>query len=249
MDMAGPQNNLIVEITGLKKSFGRREVLKGIDFTLRHGESVVIFGKSGSGKSVLIKCISGLLKPDAGIIKILGKNILAMDHRELDSIREKMGFVFQSNALYDSMTVRKNLEFAIRKDIKTLSRDAISLRVQEVLNNVGLAETTEMMPSELSGGMQKRVGLARSLMGRPEIMLYDEPTTGLDPITAREIIQLILHTREMYQTSSIIISHDIECARLTADRMLILIDGMFYVSGTFEELEKSEDPKVKSYFK
>lgn len=238
----------IIEIKQLRKSFGSYQVLKGVDFTLTKGESVVVFGRSGSGKSVFIKCIAGLLHPDSGIIKVFGKNIPDLNQHELDAVREKMGFVFQSNALYDSMTVRQNLEFALKKHIAKMNREEINARVEEVLDNVGLLNAIEMMPSELSGGMQKRIGLARALMVKPEIMLYDEPTTGLDPITAEEIIKLILQTQKKYATSSVIISHDLDCARFTSNRMVILIDGIFYAEGNFEELEKSADKKIRDFF-
>ena len=240
--------NPLVEIHQLKKSFGDNVVLKGVDFSLWQGESVVVFGKSGSGKSVFIKCIAGLLKPDSGTIKIFGKDILLLNQRGLDEVREKMGFVFQSNALYDSMTVRENLEFALRKNIDKMTRKEVDKLVEESLENVGLLDAIDLMPSELSGGMQKRIGLARSLMSRPQIMMYDEPTTGLDPITSKEIINLILEMQKKYNTSSIIISHDIECARLTANRMVVLIEGMFYAEGAFEELEHSTDQKVLQFF-
>lgn len=238
----------IIEIIDLKKSFGENKVLKGINFTLNKGENVVVLGKSGTGKSVLIKCIVGLINIDSGILKVFGKNIPDIGHKELDRIREKVGFVFQGSALYDSMTVKENLEFPLQRHIKVKTKKEMEQMVVEALENVGLADTMEKMPSELSGGMRKRIGLARSLILNPEIMLYDEPTTGLDPITAKEISNLMLEMQKKYQTSSVIISHDINCTKLTADRMLVLIDGVFYAQGTFEELEKSEDEKVKAFF-
>lgn len=238
----------IIEIFDLKKSFGENHVLQGINFTLTKGENVVILGRSGTGKSVLIKCIVGLLKCDSGILKVFGKNINEIRPRELDRLREKIGFVFQGSALYDSMTVAENLEFPLRRHIKWKTRKEIDVMTEEALHNVGLVQTRNMMPSELSGGMRKRIGLARSLILYPEIMLYDEPTTGLDPITAKEIANLMLEMQVKYQTSSIIISHDMNCTKLTADRMLVLIDGVFYAQGTFDELEKSQDEKIKAFF-
>lgn len=238
----------IIEIIELKKSFGENKVLRGINFNLRKGENVVVLGKSGSGKSVLIKCIVGLINIDSGTLKVLGKNIPGIRHKELDQLREKIGFVFQSSALYDSMTVKQNLEFPLRRHAREKTRKEIDMIVDEALENVGLIGTREMMPSELSGGMRKRIGLARSLILNPEIVLYDEPTTGLDPITAKEISNLMLKMQKLYNTSSVIISHDMNCTKLTADRMLVLIDGVFYAQGTFEELEKSTDEKVKAFF-
>lgn len=242
------KDDQIIEIIDLKKSFGENKVLKGINFTLNKGENVVVLGKSGTGKSVLIKCIVGLINIDSGILKVFGKNIPDISHKELDRIREKVGFVFQGSALYDSMTVKENLEFPLQRHTKGKTKKEMEQMVVEALENVGLADTMEKMPSELSGGMRKRIGLARSLILNPEIMLYDEPTTGLDPITAKEISNLMLEMQKKYQTSSVIISHDINCTKLTADRMLVLIDGVFYAQGTFEELEKSEDEKVKAFF-
>jgi phospholipid/cholesterol/gamma-HCH transport system ATP-binding protein len=241
-------SNPVIEISQLKKSFGDNNVLRGVDFTLARGENVVVLGRSGCGKSVFIKCISGLVKPNSGIIKIFGQNISGISNRQLDKIREKIGFLFQSNALYDSMTIRKNLEFPLIRHLKLKSQAEINSRVEEALNNVGLLNTIDMMPSELSGGMRKRIGLARALIMKPEIMLYDEPTTGLDPITAKEISNLMLDMQKKYNTSSIIISHDMNCAKITANRLLVLIDGFFYSEGTYEELKQSTDPKIKAFF-
>ncbi|HXD93664.1 MAG TPA: ATP-binding cassette domain-containing protein [Bacteroidia bacterium] len=238
----------VIEITQLKKSFGNNHVLQGIDFKLGHGENVVVLGRSGCGKSVFIKCISGLVKSDSGTIKIFNQNIFGINNRQLDKIREKIGFLFQSNALYDSMTIRKNLEFPLVRHLKLKSKEEINSRVEEALSNVGLLNTIDMMPSELSGGMRKRIGLARALIMKPEIMLYDEPTTGLDPITAKEISNLMLDMQKKYNTSSIIISHDMNCAKITANRLLVLIDGNFYAEGTYEELKQSNDEKIKAFF-
>jgi phospholipid/cholesterol/gamma-HCH transport system ATP-binding protein len=241
-------NNPVLRIEHLYKSFGGNHVL--VDFTMQmnKGENVVVLGKSGSGKSVLIKCIIGLLKPDSGLIEVLGKNVAELSHEELDHIRIKVGFLFQSNALYDSMTVRENLEFPLRRHKFELEQTKADKMVMEVLENVGLSHTVDMMPVELSGGMRKRIALARTLILNPEIILYDEPTTGLDPITAKEIINLMMEIRKKYKTSSIIISHDMNCIRLTADRIIVLIDGCCYAEGDFEELKNSSDTRVKQFF-
>ena len=241
-------SNSVIEITQLKKSFGDNNVLRGVDFKLARGENVVVLGRSGCGKSVFIKCISGLVKPNAGSIKIFDQNISGISNRQLDKIREKIGFLFQSNALYDSMTIRENLEFPLVRHLKLKSKAEINSRVEEALSNVGLLNTIDMMPSELSGGMRKRIGLARALIMNPEIMLYDEPTTGLDPITAKEISNLMLDMQKKYNTSSIIISHDMNCAKITANRLLVLIDGLFYAEGTYEELKQSTDKKIQAFF-
>ncbi len=237
----------VAEITDLKKSFGQNEVLKGINLKIEKGENLVIFGKSGSGKSVTIKCLVGLVEPDEGNITVLGKTVSDLEEDELNVLRKKVGFLFQSAALYDSMTVRENLEFPLR-DLKSKNKEETDTLVREALKNVGLEEAIDKMPSELSGGMRKRVGLARTLILKPEIMLYDEPTTGLDPITSREISKLILEVQKKYNTSSIIITHDVECARITANRMIILKDGVAFAEGTFKELSESKDEWVRSFF-
>lgn len=240
--------NPVVHIEKLNKSFDENHVLRDFDFDLRPSENVVVFGKSGSGKSVLIKCIIGLLNPDSGVLNVLGNEVQDMDHDELDRMRVKVGFLFQSNALYDSMTVRENLEFPLRRHWIETSKDNVNDLVMEALTNVGLAETVDKMPSELSGGMRKRIALARTLILKPQIILYDEPTTGLDPITAREISTLMLDVQKKYNTSSIIISHDLNCIRITSNRIVMLIDGKCYASGTYEELKGSSDNKVKQFF-
>lgn len=245
---AAATNNLVIEITHLSKSFGKNYVLRSVDFKLNRGENVVVLGRSGCGKSVFIKCISGLLRYDSGSIKIFDEEISNIGKRQLDKIREKIGFLFQSNALYDSMTIRENLEFPLVRHLKLESQAELNKRVEEVLTNVGLLKTIDMMPSELSGGMRKRIALARALIMNPEIMLYDEPTTGLDPITGKEISNLMLDMQKKYNTSSIIISHDMNCAKITANRLLVLIDGVFYAEGTFEELKRSNDEKIKAFF-
>lgn len=241
-------NNPVLRIAHLYKSFGGNHVLVDFNMQMNKGENVVVLGKSGSGKSVLIKCIIGLLKPDSGLIEVLGKNVAELSHDELDLVRIKIGFLFQSNALYDSMTVRENLEFPLRRHRFELEQTKAEKKVMEVLENVGLSHTVDMMPVELSGGMRKRIALARTLILNPEIILYDEPTTGLDPITAKEIINLMMEIQKKYKTSSIIISHDMNCIRMTADRIIILIDGRRYAEGTFEELKNSSDKRVKQFF-
>lgn len=238
----------VISIRHLYKSFGANKVLEDFNLELMKGENVAVLGKSGSGKSVLIKCIIGLLKQDSGEISVLGQNVAELDHDELDRIRVKVGFLFQSNALYDSMTVRENLEFPMRRHWIKMSPDESDERVMETLKNVGLAHTGDMMPVELSGGMRKRIALARTLILNPDIMLYDEPTTGLDPITGREISKLMVEVGEKYNTSSLIISHDMNCIRATADRIVMLVDGKCYADGTYEELKKNNDPKVKQFF-
>lgn len=239
--------NIVASITGLKKSFGNKSVLKGISVDLAKGENLVVLGKSGSGKSVLIKCLVGLIQPDEGNISLFGSDIGTLKSKELNELRKKVGFLFQSAALYDSMTVRENLEFPLREH-KDISRTEINTLVEEALTNVGLIDAIDKMPSELSGGMVKRVGLARSLILKPEIILYDEPTTGLDPITSREISQLILDVQKKFNTAAIIITHDIQCAKITANRMLVVKDGAFVAEGSFDELAASDDKWVQSFF-
>ena len=239
----------VIEINNLKKSFGSQEVLKDVSLKLLNGENLVVLGKSGSGKSVLIKCIVRLLNPDGGTIQVLGENISALNSDRLGELRQKIGFLFQSGALYDSMTVRENLEFPLRRIKKNLTEKEISEKVIEVLENVGLANALNKMPSQLSGGMRKRISLARTIVVDPMIMLYDEPTTGLDPVTSDEISSLINDVQKRYKTSSIIITHDIECARNTANRIIMLKDGEVYQEGKLAEFEKSSDPLIKSFFK
>ncbi|MCE9539038.1 MAG: ABC transporter ATP-binding protein [Bacteroidetes bacterium] len=238
----------ITEIEHLKKAFGSNSVLKDINLKIKKGENLVVFGKSGSGKSVLIKCLVGLIEPDDGKVVLLGKDISELKDEELNILRKKVGFLFQSAALYDSMTVRENLEFPLR-DLKSKPKEEIDALVLEALTNVGLEDAIDKMPSELSGGMRKRVGLARTLILKPEIILYDEPTTGLDPITSKEISHLILEVQKKYNTASIIITHDVECARITANRIIILKDGTSVAEGTFNELSESKDEWVRSFFK
>jgi phospholipid/cholesterol/gamma-HCH transport system ATP-binding protein len=237
----------VIEIKNLGISFGSQEVLKDISFDLRKGENLVVLGKSGSGKSVLIKCIAQLLIPDNGSIHILGEEVGDCNREELNELRKKVGFLFQSGALYDSMTVKENLEFPLRHIHRGMKHEKIELKIKEVLENVGLANAIDKMPSELSGGMRKRIALARTLIVNPVIMLYDEPTTGLDPITSAEISKLINVIREKYKTSSIIITHDMVCARLVADRVILLKNGEIYKEGKLEELEQINDPWIKSF--
>lgn len=240
--------NKILVIKDLCKSFGDRDILVNFNLELTKGESVVVLGKSGSGKSVLIKCIIGLLKPEKGSIHIFGKNIPDLNHDELDQIRAKVGFLFQSNALYDSMTVRENLEFPLRRHWIEVQQSEVDKMVEDALEDVGLKHTIDMMPVELSGGMRKRVALARTLILKPEIILYDEPTTGLDTITSKEIIELMIEIQQKYNTTSLIISHDMNCVRMASNRVVMLMDGRCYANDTYENLIRSEDPKIKMFF-
>jgi phospholipid/cholesterol/gamma-HCH transport system ATP-binding protein len=248
INVSGKYGEPIIEIIHLEKSFGDNHVLTDFNLMIHRGENVVVLGKSGCGKSVLIKCIVGLIPYDSGSIKIFGKEISELTQHDLDMMRARIGFVFQSSALYDSMTVKDNLEFPLRRHGKHKSKEEIKILIEETLSNVGLLHAIDTMPSELSGGMRKRIGLARSLILKPEIMLYDEPTTGLDPITAKEISNLMLQMQMKYNTSSIIISHDMHCARLTANRLVLMTEGINYVQGTFDELQKLNDKQVHSFF-
>lgn len=239
----------VVEVQNVNKSFGSNHVLKNFSLNVNAGENVAILGKSGSGKSVLIKCIINLMTPDQGKIKVLGVDIGRLSPEELDSMRARIGFLFQSNALYDSMTVRENLEFPLRRHwIKEQREKGAEKAVMEALEDVGLEHTVNMMPAELSGGMRKRIALARTLILKPEIILYDEPTTGLDPITSREISQLIVKVQGKYNASSMIISHDINCINITSNSVVMLIDGKCYAQDTFDNLRNSNDPKIREFF-
>jgi len=240
--------NVVLRIHHLYKSFGSNKVLVDFHLDVIRGESLVVLGKSGSGKSVLIKCIIGLLEPDEGDIEIFGESISAMTAEALDKIRARVGFLFQSNALYDSMTVRETLEFPLRRHWIQVSQQEINDMILQALDDVGLAHTIDMMPAELSGGMRKRIALSRTLILKPEIILYDEPPTGLDPITRRELIQLMMDIQDKYNTTSVIISHDMNCVRTASDRVVVLVDGRCYALGTFEELSRSQDEKVKQFF-
>jgi phospholipid/cholesterol/gamma-HCH transport system ATP-binding protein len=247
--MEGPVNkNAVISLKGLRKSFGSLEVLKGVDLDVYQGENVVVLGRSGSGKSVLIRLIAGLLKPDRGSVTVLGQDLKGLNTRELQTLRTRIGFSFQSSALYDGMNVRGNLEFPLIRNKRNLSRREIEEAVDKVLDDVGLSQTINQMPSELSGGQKKRIGIARTLILQPEIMLYDEPTAGLDPITSVEINDLINEVQERYNTSSVIITHDLTCAKATGDRVIMLSEGCFLRQGSFEEVFKTEDPKVQQFY-
>jgi phospholipid/cholesterol/gamma-HCH transport system ATP-binding protein len=239
----------VIKVNGLYKSFGKNNaILKGVDLAVQKGENVVVLGKSGSGKSVTIKCMVGLIRPDEGTVKLFDTDIASLSDDALNAVRVKVGFLFQNAALYDSMTVRENLEFPLKRHFKKLSVKEVETAITEVLESVGLAEAIDKMPSELSGGMRKRIGLARTLILKPEIILYDEPTTGLDTITSREISELILEVQKKYKTTSVVITHDMACAKLTGDRLVILKDGVITAEGSYEELEKSDDQWVRSFF-
>ena len=239
----------VIEIKGLKKSFNSIEVLKGVTLSVQKGENLVVIGKSGEGKSVSIQCLIGMIPIDEGSIQIFGQEIPELDEVQLKAIRERVGFLFQQSALYDSMTVRENLAFPLQRVLKIKDPVDIQKRSEEALQAVGLSDAIDKMPSDLSGGQRKRMGLARTLIVRPEIILYDEPTTGLDTITAKEISQLIMDIKAKYKSSSIIITHDMACAKITADRIVIISDGKCYVEGTYKELENSTDPFISSFFK
>jgi phospholipid/cholesterol/gamma-HCH transport system ATP-binding protein len=242
------KNNRVAEVRNLNKSFGDRAILKNVNLELYENENLVILGKSGAGKSVLIKCMIGLIKPDSGYINILDYEVNDLSPRELNELRIKVGFSFQLSALYDSMTVRENLEFPLKRNLKIFDKNILDEKVMKALEDVGLAQSADLLPSELSGGMKKRIGIARTLILNPEIMLYDEPTAGLDPITAGEINELILEVRDKYKTASIIITHDLSCARATSDRIIGLFDGYNKVEGTFEELKASPKDELELFF-
>jgi phospholipid/cholesterol/gamma-HCH transport system ATP-binding protein len=248
-DTTVPVREKIIEVKNLKKSFPGQEVLKDVSLDLFKGENLIILGKSGSGKSVLIKCIVQLLKEDNGIINVLGKAINSVKAKELAEIRKKIGFLFQGGALYDSMTVKENLQFPLRRIKRELSEKEIKEKTNEALESVGLADAIDKMPSQLSGGMRKRIALARTIIVDPAIILYDEPTTGLDPITSQEISSLINDIQHKYHASSIVITHDIACAKTIADRIIILKDGEVYKEGKIETIQNSDDPWIHAFFK
>ncbi|MFD1629621.1 ABC transporter ATP-binding protein [Pseudopedobacter beijingensis] len=241
-------NTKVITIRDLHKSFGDYHVLKGVDLDLYQGENLVVLGKSGTGKSVLIKIISGLLTQDSGTVNVLGQEVNKISPKELQQLRLNIGFSFQNSALYDSMTVRKNLEFPLVRNKKNLSKAEIDYAVESVLDAVSLSQTINQMPSELSGGQRKRIGIARTLILQPKIMLYDEPTAGLDPITCIEINNLINEVQERFSTSSIVITHDLTCAKQVGDRVTILLDGQFNKAGSFEEVFDTDDERVKSFY-
>ncbi|HVS96492.1 MAG TPA: ATP-binding cassette domain-containing protein [Puia sp.] len=246
--LAGIKEEPVILIRGLCKSFNDHEVLRGIDLHVKKGENLVILGKSGTGKSVLIKCLVGLEWPDSGEISIYGRDIASLSYRDMNALRLRVGFLFQNAALYDSMTVRENLAFPLRQHKKTMSREKKEALIHEMLDNVGLLDSIDQLPSKLSGGQMKRIGLARTLILRPEIMLYDEPTTGLDTGTAREISDLICRMKKKYNISSITITHDMPCARITADRIILLREGIVYAEGSYDDLAASDDEWIRSFF-
>jgi phospholipid/cholesterol/gamma-HCH transport system ATP-binding protein len=238
----------VIVLRNIRKSFGALDVLKGVDLDVFKGENLVVLGRSGSGKSVLIKIIAGLLAPDAGTVKVLGREVDQLDARELQELRTRIGFSFQGSALYDGMNVRDNLEFPLVRNKRDLTRREIDEAVAKVLSDVGLSQTIDQMPSQLSGGQRKRIGIARTLILHPEIMLYDEPTAGLDPITSVEINELIREVQQLYSTSSVIITHDLTCAKATGDRIVMLSDGQFVRQGSFREVFETDDPRVRSFY-
>jgi phospholipid/cholesterol/gamma-HCH transport system ATP-binding protein len=238
----------VITIRDVYKAFGNNEVLKGVNLDVYKGENVVVLGRSGTGKSVLIKIISGLLKQDNGTAIVLDREVAKLKLKQLTELRLKLGFSFQNSALYDSMTVKENLEFPLVRNRRNLTRKEVLLAIDKVLNAVGLSQTINQMPSELSGGQRKRIGIARTLILQPEIMMYDEPTAGLDPITSIEINNLINEVKERFNTTSIIITHDLTCAKTTGDRVAMLLDGQFIKTGTFDEVFNSKDERIKSFY-
>lgn len=246
------QNNnreeVLISIKDLYKSFGDNHVLQGINLEVHNKENVVVLGRSGTGKSVLIKIVCGLLKPDSGMVSVLGKEVDQLNDRELQKFRLQIGFSFQNSALYDSMTIKENLAFPLVRHSKSLTRKEVKMQIESVLDDVGLLQTLNQMPSELSGGQRKRVGIARTLILRPRIMLYDEPTSGLDPITCIEINKLINHVRQKFNTTSIIITHDLTCAKSTGDKVAMLFDGKFIKEGTFDEVFSSDDERIRNFY-
>ncbi len=242
------REHIIIDIKDLRKSFGTNHALKGIDLQVYEGENVVVLGRSGTGKSVLIKVIAGLMKPDAGRAIVLGQDVAALDRKALELLRLKIGFSFQHSALYDSMTVRENLAFPLEQTARKLSRQELNHDIEEALDAVGLLQAIDQLPAELSGGQRKRIGIARTLIMKPAIMLYDEPTAGLDPITSGEINDLINEVQQMYHTTSIIITHDLTCAKTTGDRIAVLLDGLFLKTGSFEEVFAYHDERIKKFY-
>jgi phospholipid/cholesterol/gamma-HCH transport system ATP-binding protein len=244
-----PEQDVVTRIRDLKKSFGSLKVLQGVTFDLHQNENLVVLGRSGTGKSVLIKCMVGLIRPDSGEVNVLGYDVPSLSPEKLNELRQQVGFSFQMSALYDSMTVRQNLEFPLKRNLSLYDKGQLDELVKTALQDVGLESAAEKLPAELSGGMKKRIGIARTLILKPKIMLYDEPTAGLDPMTSKEINELILKVREKYNTSSIIITHDISCARQTSDRVIALINGVNTAEGTFDEVKKSGEPELAPFFK
>ena len=238
----------VISIRGLKKSFENNVVLNGIDIDINKGENIAVLGRSGSGKSVLIKIISGLLKPDSGIVKVLGQEVDKITAKALQALRLKIGFSFQSSALYDSMSVRENLAFPLVRNKRNLKSKEVNEAIESVLNDVGLSQTLNQMPSELSGGQRKRIGIARTLIMKPEIMLYDEPTSGLDPMTCIEINNLIVKVQQQYKASSIIITHDLTCAKSTANKVTMIVDGKFLIPGSFDSIFNAANENTKVFY-
>ena len=239
---------LVISIKDLKKSFGPLNVLSGVNLDIKRGENIAVLGRSGTGKSVLIKIISGLLKPDSGLVKVLGQEVDKLSEKELQELRLKIGFSFQNSALYDSMSVRENLKFPLVRNRRDLNDKEVNDAIESVLNDVGLPQTINQMPSELSGGQKKRIGIARTLILKPEIMLYDEPTSGLDPITCIELNNLILKVQEEYKTSSIIITHDLTCAKNTSNKVAVLLEGKFLKVGSFDEVFSSDNENIRTFY-
>lgn len=242
------RENLVISIRDLKKSFESNVVLNGIEIDIFKGENIAVLGRSGSGKSVLIKIISGLLKPDSGTVKVLGEEIDKLSRKALQALRLKIGFSFQSSALYDSMSVRENLAFPLVRNKRNLKTKEVNMAIESVLNDVGLSQTINQMPSELSGGQRKRIGIARTLIMKPEIMLYDEPTSGLDPMTCIDINNLIIKVQQQYNASSIIITHDLTCAKATANKVTMIVDGKFLVPGAFDAIFNEGNTVTKSFY-
>jgi phospholipid/cholesterol/gamma-HCH transport system ATP-binding protein len=240
---------VLIHVRDLYKSFGDNHVLRGIDLDVHNKENVVVLGRSGTGKSVLIKIICGLLKSDRGAVNVLGKEVDQLNDKELRELRLQVGFSFQNSALYDSMSVRENLAFPLVRNARHLTRKEVASQIESVLSDVGLSQTINQMPSELSGGQRKRIGIARTLILRPQIMLYDEPTSGLDPITSIEINNLINLVRHKFNTTSIIITHDLTCAKSTGDRVAMMYDGKFIKEGTFDEVFNTSDERIKNFYK
>lgn len=239
---------LVISIKDLKKSFGSLNVLNGVNLDIKRGENIAVLGRSGTGKSVLIKIISGLLKPDSGLVKVLDQEVDKLSEKELQELRLKIGFSFQNSALYDSMSVRENLKFPLVRNRRDLNDKEVNDAIESVLNDVGLPQTINQMPSELSGGQKKRIGIARTLILKPEIMLYDEPTSGLDPITCIELNNLILKVQEEYKTSSIIITHDLTCAKNTSNKVAVLMEGKFLKVGGFDEVFSSDNENIRTFY-
>lgn len=244
---SGTQTEVVIQIRNLYKAFEEAEILKGVSMDLYRGENLVVLGRSGTGKSVLIKCIAGLITPDSGAVEVLGRSVVRLRKDQMNELRRKVGFSFQGSALYDSMTVRENLEFPLKRNLKVFNKKELNERVMSALEEVGLSQSAEQFPADLSGGQKKRIGVARTLILNPEIMLYDEPTAGLDPITSEEINELINEVQQRHNTSSIIITHDLTCTRAVADRVMFLYRGQNHFEGSFEDLNQTKDPILRTF--